>query len=191
MKRLLVAAFIAGLPGLLFAQAPARTAVPALQAPVAPAASHAAPFGAAEQTALVKQYCTGCHNDRAKAGQLSLAAFDASNAANPELVITTEKMIRKLRAGMMPPASARRPEPDQIKALAVALESRIDRAALVSPNPGSRPFQRLNRADYGRAVKDMFGLDIDVAGLLPADTISNGFDNVADAQALSATLMES
>ena len=159
---------------------------------MAPVPSHAAPvFGAAEQTAIVKQYCTGCHNDRAKAGQLSLAAFDASNAANPEHVVTTEKMIRKLRAGMMPPANARRPEPDQIKALAVALESRIDRAALVSPNPGSRPFQRLNRAEYGRAIKDMLGIEIDVAGLLPADTISNGFDNVADAQAFSATLMES
>ena len=190
MKRLIVAAFIAFLPALLFAQAPARTAAPVIQAP-APAVSHAAPFGPAEQSALVKQYCTGCHNDRAKAGQLSLAAFDASNAANPEHVITTEKMIRKLRAGMMPPASARRPEPDQIKALTVALESRIDRAALVSPNPGSRPFQRLNRADYGRAIKDMLGIDIDVAGLLPPDSISNGFDNVADAQAFSATLMES
>ena len=194
MKRLIVAAFIAGLPALLFAQAPARTAAPARQAPApqapAPAVSHAAPFGPAEQTALVKQYCTGCHNDRAKAGQLSLAQFDASNAANPEHVITTEKMIRKLRAGMMPPASARRPEPEQIKALAIALESRIDRAALVNPNPGSRPFQRLNRAEYGHAIKDIFGIDIDVASLLPADTISNGFDNVADAQAFSTTLME-
>ena len=140
---------------------------------------------------MVKQYCTGCHNDRAKAGQLSLAAFDASAAANPEHVATTEKMIRKLRAGMMPPASARRPEAEQIKALAIALESRIDRAALTNPNPGSRPFQRLNRAEYGRAVKDMLDVDIDVAGLLPPDSISNGFDNVADSQAFSTTLMES
>ena len=157
-------------------------------------ASHAptAPvFGAAEQTALVKQYCIGCHNDRAKAGQLSLAAFDAATAASPDHVITTEKMIRKLRAGMMPPANARRPAEDRITALASALEARIDRAALTNPNPGSRPFQRLNRAEYGRAVKDMLGIDVDVAGLLPPDSISNGFDNVADAQAFSATLMES
>jgi len=140
---------------------------------------------------MVKQYCTGCHNDRAKAGQLSLAAFDAAAAANPDHVATTEKMIRKLRAGMMPPASARRPEAEQIKALAIALESRIDRAALTNPNPGSRPFQRLNRAEYGRAVKDMLDVDIDVAGLLPPDSISNGFDNVADSQAFSTTLMES
>ena len=159
-----------------------------------PAVSHqpvAPVFGAAEQSAMVKQYCTGCHNDRAKAGQLSLASFDAAAAATHDHIATTEKMIRKLRAGMMPPANARRPEAAQITALAVALESRVDRAALANPNPGSRPFQRLNRAEYGRAVKDMLGIDVDVAGLLPADTISNGFDNVADTQAFSATLMES
>jgi mono/diheme cytochrome c family protein len=170
-------------------QTPAATT--ALQAPSAPVASHAAAFGAAEQTAMVKQYCTSCHSDRGKAGQLTLASFDASKAADPDQLTTTEKMIRKLRAGMMPPASARRPDAAQITALAAALESRIDRAALTNPNPGSRPFQRLNRAEYARAIKDMFDIDIDVAGLLPADTISNGFDNVADAQAFSATLMES
>ena len=140
---------------------------------------------------MVKQYCTSCHSDRGKAGQLTLASFDAAAAANPAHIITTEKMIRKLRAGMMPPAGARRPEPAQITALAEALETRVDRVALVNPNPGSRPFQRLNRAEYGRAVRDMLGIDIDVAGLLPADTISNGFDNVADAQNFSTTLMES
>jgi hypothetical protein len=138
---------------------------------------------------MVKQYCVTCHNDRAKAGQLSLASFDAAKAS--EHLEVSEKMIRKLRAGMMPPAGARRPEPAQIKALAVALESRVDRAALTNPNPGSRPFQRLNRAEYARAVKDMFGIDVDVAALLPADTISNGFDNVADSQAFSPTLLES
>jgi mono/diheme cytochrome c family protein len=158
-------------------------------APVAPAVSHAPAFGPAEQTAMVKQYCVTCHNDRAKAGQLSLASFDAAKAS--EHLEVSEKMIRKLRAGMMPPAGARRPEPAQIKALAVALESRVDRAALTNPNPGSRPFQRLNRAEYARAVKDMFGIDVDVAALLPADTISNGFDNVADSQAFSPTLLES
>jgi hypothetical protein len=154
--------------------------------------SHAAPaFGAAEQNAMVKQYCVTCHNDRAKAGQMSLQAFDAATVADAEHLELTEKMVRKLRAGMMPPAGARRPEAAQIKALAVALETRIDRAAAVNPNPGSRPFQRLNRAEYARAVKDMLGIDIDVAALLPADTISNGFDNVADSQAFSPTLLES
>ena len=138
---------------------------------------------------MVKQYCAGCHSDRGKAGQLTLASFDASKAADN--VVVTEKMIRKLRAQMMPPPGARRPEPEQIEALTEALEARVDRAAALNPNPGSRPFQRLNRAEYARAVKDMLAIDIDVASLLPADTISNGFDNVADAQSFSPTLMES
>jgi hypothetical protein len=138
---------------------------------------------------MVKQYCVGCHSDRGKAGGLTLASFDTAKAGDD--VELSEKIIRKLRAQMMPPAGARRPEANQILALATALETRIDSAAALNPNPGSRPFQRLNRAEYARAVKDMLDIDIDVASLLPADTISNGFDNVADAQAFSPTLMES
>lgn len=214
MKRILIAACVAAVPVLhIHASAPARTqsaepkqerpaATPArASAPAAqqattpkPVAAHApttATFGVAEQNALVKQYCTGCHSDRGKAGQLTLASFDAAKATDPENLTTTEKMIRKLRAGMMPPANARRPDPEQIKAMYTALETKVDRAASLSPNPGSRPFQRMNRAEYGRAVKDLLDIEIDVAGLLPADTISNGFDNVADTQAFSTTLMES
>jgi mono/diheme cytochrome c family protein len=188
MKRLLFAAALAAIPVYLGAQAPQQSSAPK------PVASHAPAtpvFDVAEQNAMVKQYCTGCHSDRGKAGQLTLASFDASKAADPDHLEITEKMIRKLRAGMMPPANARRPAADQIAALAGALESRVDRAAAVNPNPGSRPFQRMNRAEYGRAVQDLLNVDVDVASLLPADTISNGFDNVADSQAFSTTLMES
>ena len=144
--------------------------------------------GAAADTAVVKQYCVSCHNDRTKAGTLSLASFDAAKAADQSVV--AEKMIRKLRAGMMPPAGARRPEPAVLTALASALETRIDRAAALNPNPGWRPSQRLNRAEYARAVKDLLELDIDVTSFLPADTISDGFDNIADTQTISPTLME-
>ncbi|HET9705188.1 MAG TPA: DUF1592 domain-containing protein [Vicinamibacterales bacterium] len=189
MGRILFAAVLLVIPVVTGAQKPTA---PAPAAPVTPVASHAPAtpaFGPIEQTALVKQYCVTCHNDRAKAGELSLASFDAAKAADH--LDTSEKMIRKLRAGMMPPAGARRPEAERLTALAEALETRVDRASVTNPNPGSRPFQRLNRAEYARAVKDMLGLDIDVAALLPADTISNGFDNVADAQAFSPTLMES
>ncbi len=205
MTRLILAVLVAAIPSLhLAATSDQAPAAPTASAPAkpptrptsvsapSPVASHAAvapAFGAAEQTAMVKQYCAGCHSDRGKAGGLTLASFDATKAA--EHVVLTEKMIRKLRAQMMPPAGARRPETDQILALASALESRIDRVAALHPNPGSRPFQRLNRAEYSRAVKDLLEIDIDVASLLPADTISNGFDNVADAQAFSPTLMES
>ena len=151
-----------------------------------PIAAH--DVGAANDTAVVKQYCVGCHNDRAKAGTLSLASFDAAKVVDNAVV--GEKMIRKLRLGMMPPPGARRPEPAVLASLAEALESRIDRAAALNPNPGRRPFQRMNRAEYARAINDLVGLDVDVAQYLPPDTISHGFDNVADVQTLSPTLME-
>ena len=99
-------------------------------------------------------------------------------------------MVRKLRAGMMPPPGARRPEPAALTALAAALETRLDRAAVAAPNPGRRPFQRLNRVEYARAIHDLLALDVDVTALLPPDSISQGFDNVADSQALSPALME-
>ncbi len=101
----------------------------------------------------------------------------------------TEKMIRKLRLGMMPPPGAKRPDPVQLNVLAEALETRMDRAATHNPNPGWRPFQRLNRAEYARAIKDLLAVDIDVTAFLPADTISDGFDNIADAQTFSPTLL--
>ncbi len=139
---------------------------------------------------MVKQYCATCHSERGKAGGLTLAGFDPTTMADehPEIV---EKMIRKLRAGMMPPAGAKRPDEATLTQLVTALEGRMDAKVAASPRPGWRPFQRLNRTEYARAIRDMLALDIDVNGLLPADTISHGFDNVADAQTFSPTLMES
>ena len=145
-------------------------------------------MSAASQAELVKQYCAGCHNDRSKAGELTLVGWGVARAtAEREL---TEKMIHKLRAGMMPPSGARRPAPDQITKLVAALESRMDALAAADPNPGWRPFQRLNRAEYAREIRTILDLDVDVTAFLPADTISDGFDNVADVQTFSPTLME-
>ena len=173
------------------AAAPQQTAGATAPKPAAltPVASHATGvMTPAGQTAVVKQYCTGCHSERGKAGGLSLAAFDA--AAVVDHADVTEKMIRKLRAGMMPPIGARRPDAATLAALVDAFETRIDRAAAVNPNPGSRPSQRLNRAEYTRAVRDLLAIDVDVSAYLPPDTISDGFDNIADSQTISSTLME-
>ncbi len=172
------------------AQAAAAAPTPKpVRSSVAPAAvPKAAAMTPAAQTELVATYCGGCHSDRARAGGLSLADFSAMRAAeSPEVV---EKMLRKLRAGMMPPAGAKRPPAGSLDELMTALEARMDEHAAVNPNPGWRPFQRLNRAEYGRAVQDLLGVEVDVAPLLPPDTISHGFDNVADAQTFSPALME-
>ncbi len=169
--------------GVLGVSVSART--PAQEATKTPAQ---APSGSAAQTTVVKQYCAGCHSERGKAGGVSLASFDVAGAVDHAAV--AEKMIRKIRAGMMPPPGARRPADTQLAALADALETRIDRAAALNPNPGCRPFQRLNRAEYQHAIKDLLVLDVDVNAFLPPDTISQGFDNVADVQAFSPALME-
>ncbi|MFN8059689.1 MAG: DUF1592 domain-containing protein [Vicinamibacterales bacterium] len=166
--------------------APAVRVPPARQSPAARATVGTAT--AANDAALVGQYCATCHSERAKAGGLSLQAFDPARAAeHPDV---TEKMIRKLRAGMMPPAGAKRPDGDALASLVTSLEARMDERAAADPNPGWRSFQRLNRAEYAREVKRLVGLDVDVAAFLPADTISQGFDNIADAQTFSPALME-
>ena len=137
---------------------------------------------------VVKRYCAGCHSDKGKSGGLSLAAFDVAQAAqNPEVA---EKVIRKLQAGFMPPPLAPRPDPATYASLISTLESEVDAASAVKPNPGVRTFQRLNRPEYSRAVKDLLALDVDAGNWLPLDTKSANFDNIADAQSLSPTLLE-
>ena len=146
-----------------------------------------ASLSVADQNNLVARNCAVCHDDDAKTGGLSLEHFDAAKIE--QNAAAAEKMIRKLRAGMMPPPSvADRPDEAMLKSFAESLEARIDLAAAAAPNPGSRPFQRLNRAEYARAVHDLLALDVDVTAFLPPDTLSQGFDNVADVQSFSAKI---
>jgi cytochrome c551/c552 len=154
----------------------------------APSAALGAGVAVDAQTNLVRQYCTACHNERMKAGGMSLASFDAATVADHADL--TEKMIRKLRAGMMPPPGMKRPDDSTIDALAEAFETALDAAAAARPDPGSRPFQRMNRAEYARSIRDLLAIDVDVTAFLPADTISDGFDNITDQQAFSPVLLE-
>jgi hypothetical protein len=162
-----------------------RAAAPAKPAPVA---SHAA-AGAPDYNAVVKRYCATCHTDARKPGGVSLAAYDVTRAADHAEI--TEAIIRKLRAGMMPPPGASRPDAATYTALITTLETTVDNVALAKPNPGVRTFQRLNRPEYERAIEDLLALDVDAGNWLPLDTKSANFDNIADAQALSPTLLES
>jgi hypothetical protein len=141
------------------------------------------------QNRLVSEYCSVCHDDEVKPGGVTLEHFDAARI--DQHADLAERMIRKVRAGMMPPPQATsRPPEEAIKAFAASLEARIDEAAARQPNPGKRTFQRLNRAEYARSIHDLLDLDLDINAFLPPDTISGGFDNIADVQAFSPTLME-
>ena len=140
------------------------------------------------QEALVDQYCSGCHNDVELAGNMSLAQLDLEHVdQNAELA---EEVIRKLRAGLMPPAGSARPDADSLNALASALESGVDRAAAAAPHVDVPELHRVNRTEYGNAVRDLLAIDVDVTGLLPRDAITAGFDNMADALTVTPALMQ-
>jgi mono/diheme cytochrome c family protein len=180
------AALIAG-AGVTADNTPAQTH-PQRVKPAMAVAHNTSTLSLEAQAALVKQYCAGCHSEKGRSGGLSLAAFDPAQVEqNAE---TVEKMIRKLRAGMMPPPGARRPEPETLEQFVTALETEVDTAAVAHPNPGHRTFQRLNRAEYARSIHELLDLDVDVNAFLPPDTMSNGFDNIADVQSVSPTLLE-
>jgi len=145
----------------------------------------------AELTNVIKTNCAVCHNEilREQFADLSLQDYDVARAA--ELAPTTEKMIVKLRAGMMPPPGMARPSPAVMETLIETLENEVDQAAAENPNPGHRSFQRLNQAEYETAIKDLLALDINAEDYLPLDTKSSNFDNIADVQLLSSTLLNS
>ena len=157
-------------------------------APIRPVPAHPGALSNADSRAVIEQYCLECHDQDHAKGDLVLETFDPAKA--DERAEVSEKIVRKLRAGMMPPPGKDRPAAGGLDALAATLETKLDAASDANPNPGRRVFQRLNRAEYAQSIRDLFGFDVDVAAFLPADTISHNFDNIADTQAISATLLE-
>jgi cytochrome c551/c552 len=155
--------------------------------PQAQATSQAA-AAATPESAFLTQYCFGCHNERAKIAGLALDTLDLSRAgADAE---TWEKVVKKVRTGMMPPSGARRPERAALDGFAAQLEERLDKA--VDPNAAlvTPALHRLNRTEYANAIRDLLALNIDVNVLLPADGSSQGFDNLAEALAVSPSLIQ-
>jgi len=156
---------------------------------IAAAVLHAA---AADPRALLDKYCVTCHNQQARTAGLMLDKADVSDIpsgvpSNPEI---WEKVIRKLRSGTMPPPGNPRPEKAEAANLIATLEASLDRAAALRPNPGRFILHRLNRTEYGNAIRDLLALDIDVSSLLPPDDESYGFDNIADVLGVSPALLE-
>jgi mono/diheme cytochrome c family protein len=140
------------------------------------------------QKALLDQYCVVCHSDKGKAGNLSLQSVDIHAVGDhPEI---WERVIRKLRAGMMPPPGMPRPALAKYEQLRGWLEAEVDRKAATHPNPGSVVLHRLNRTEYANAIRDLLDLQIDVTTLLPPDDSARGFDNVAGSLTISPTLLE-
>jgi len=139
-------------------------------------------------SAVVNKYCVGCHSEKAKIGGLSLAGMDlAKIGQHPDV---GEKLVTKLRAGMMPPVGMPRPDTQTYDALAGLLERQLDRAAAANPNLNAPGVHRLNRSEYANAVRDLTLVDVDPASLLPVDDAVFGFDNNAGALTSSPALVE-
>jgi hypothetical protein len=165
-------------------QTPAATTAP----PGTPAAPATATTNA-DVNAVVQKYCAGCHSERMKSGGLVLQDLHPATTASTHAA-TWEKAILKLRGGMMPPSGAARPDEPTMTALITGLENLLDRTALASADPGHKPVHRLNRTEYGNAVRDLLDLTIDPSQLLPADDESHGFDNIAGVLRVSPSLLE-
>jgi mono/diheme cytochrome c family protein len=158
------------------------------QTPAAAASTSVPQDDVAANRATLDRYCVGCHNERTKSGGLVLENTDlAAVSSNAEM---WEKVVRRLRAGTMPPQGARRPDEATAHLLRASLERDLDRAAAASPDPGRPMLHRLNRAEYANAIRDLLALDVDVAALLPADDSAYGFDNISDVLGVSPSLQE-
>ena len=208
MNRFIVAAFI-GLTCVVVPSAqtappttptaPKAAPVTQTSAPVtksataAPVASHDAnELTADAEHDLFARYCVGCHNEKAKASgvdssrKLTIDAIDFHDVRKS--AEKAELIVRKMRAGMMPPANVRRPEPKVYNAMIAWLEGELDRTAVAyTPPPG---LHRVNRTEYANAIHDLLDLDVDPAKYLPSDDSTHGFDNIAGALGISSTLVE-
>jgi mono/diheme cytochrome c family protein len=172
-----------------------RSQTAAAQASAQPATAGQSATSAAgtnPQRALLDRYCAGCHNQRAKAAgqeparKLTLDDLDVTRVADHADV--WERVVRKMRAGMMPPAGTRRPDKAAYDAFITWLEAELDKnAAPYAPPPG---LHRLNRTEYANVIRDILNLEVDAASYLPSDDSTHGFDNVAGALGISSTLVE-
>jgi mono/diheme cytochrome c family protein len=169
------------------AQAPAPSIAegPTAQAPVTQTPAAAATV--TPQRALIDQYCAGCHSDRVKSGGLALSSLNLDAVhESPEVA---EKVIRKLRGGLMPPAGAKPPDKQSAAAFVSWLEAGID-AKAVAPPPGRVPLRRLNRREYENAIRDLLGFNVDGKALLPDDNVKGHFDNNAAALQVSPNFVD-
>jgi hypothetical protein len=172
---------LAAVPGC-FQIARSQQIVPLSAAPP----STALATSAASERALLDQYCIPCHNQRLKTAGLMLDQLDLAHMHDDAEV--WEKVVRKLRAGMMPPAGLRRPEAAALESMISFMEKELDRDAV--PNLTPPGIHRLNRTEYTNAIRDMLGLEVDATKFLPPDDSTHGFDNIAGALTLSPALLE-
>ena len=150
--------------------------------------SSPAPPAVSAHRALLNRYCAGCHNERLRTADLTLDTMDVDQVSAEAEV--WESVVRKLRAGAMPPVGMPRPDRATLNSFTTYLETELDRAVAANPNPGRPADHRLNRAEYANAIRDLLAMKVDVESLLPTDNAGYGFDNIGDVLSISPLLME-
>jgi hypothetical protein len=188
MRNLLLCAgimfVVASVPAMTGGQQPVSVPAPAL-----PSAQEERRQGVpGDQAAFVKQYCVSCHNERTKSGGLALETLDPATVDGHSE--TWEKVVRRLRTGMMPPDGAAKPSPAARETFTSGVEAVLDRAGTRRLDPGAPALHRLNRTEYANVIRDLLALDVDVNALLPPDDSAAGFDNIADVLGISPALIE-
>lgn len=138
--------------------------------------------------AVLKQYCLNCHNSRLKSGSLTLEGVSTDDPAQrPEI---WEKIVRRLKAGEMPPPKLPRPDVAAVREFTSDVVSQLDASAQRNPYAGRPVIRRLNRTEYANAVRDLLAIELPLAAELPEDGVAAGFDNIADALSMSPLLLE-
>ena len=154
--------------------------------------------------ALLDRYCVTCHNEGVVSGRERPRSALVSQLRGVGLTLDTldladvgrhagewEKVVRKLRGGVMPPAGRPRPDSGELEGFVVWLEDELDRAWAATRDPGrTATFHRLNRTEYRNAIRDLLAVEIDADDFLPADDASFGFDNIGGILRMSQSLME-
>jgi mono/diheme cytochrome c family protein len=176
----------ATLGAVLLAAGMSTSVIAADAAPATPGA--AAHGGSAVGWDMFSSYCTECHNTDDWAGGV---AFDTMNEADiPQNVDVLEKVVRKLRSQQMPPGGHKMPDKPTRAAFLSWMETRLDQAGAAHADPGHVGLHRLNRKEYGNAVRDLLGIEIDPAELLPRDEPREGFDNIAAALQVTPSFLD-
>ncbi|HET9358964.1 MAG TPA: DUF1592 domain-containing protein, partial [Vicinamibacterales bacterium] len=180
IRRLLIAACVAFISAVLVSGQSAP------QTPAGKPAASAPVQDAAGSRALLDKYCVTCHNARTKTADLLLDQLDVAHLGDHAEI--AEKVVRKVRAGLMPPTDMPRPDAATLESLIVWMEKELDRGAETHlPAPG---LHRLNRTEYANAIRDLLALEVDPSKFLPIDDSTHGFDNIAGALTMSPALME-
>jgi len=146
------------------------------------------PHWATPQAEVLSDYCISCHDQAEKKGGLALDTVDFNRLSEDAQL--WEKVVRKVRTGMMPPAGEPRPRRAVLDSFAAGLEARLDTLAAAAPNPGAPALHRLNRTEYANVIHDLLAVEVDAPTMLPGDDSAEGFDNIADVLGVSPSLIE-